>query len=87
MKYYFDRFEIQFILNDMYWFLSDDINCYMEMLFVNINKDVYMVDVGWFSYKVIDSVFFNIFKCDMFQLQCKSVNWFEKFYIVILINI
>lgn len=57
------------------------------MLSANTNKDAHMVDAGWFSHKVIDNVSSTILKCDMFQLQSKSVNWFEKSHIVIPINI
>lgn len=86
-KYHLDRSAIQSISNDMYWLSSDDINCYMEMLSANTIKDDHMVDAGWFSHKVIDSLSSTILKCDMFQLQSKSVNWFEKSHIVIQIKI
>ena len=42
----------------------------------------------WFSHKVINTVQSTVLKCDMdLELQSKSVNWFEKSKIFILINI
>lgn len=41
----------------------------------------------WFSHKVINTVQSTVLKCDMLELQSKSVNWFEKSKIFIPINI
>jgi Ulp1 family protease len=73
--------------NDTYWLSSDDINCYMDMLSSNTTSDVHMVDAGWFSHKMIVDSSPLVLKSDMFEVQSKTVNWFEKSQIFIPVNI
>lgn len=35
-----------FIVKELYWLFSDDINNYMRMVFLMVLDDVYYVDVG-----------------------------------------
>lgn len=41
-----------FIVKELYWLFSEDINNDMRMVCLMVLDDVYYVDVGWFSYKV-----------------------------------
>ena len=85
-KYSIESSNIQSLCYDAYWFSSDD-NGYLELLSKNTNIAVHMVDAGWFSHKVINTVQSIVLKCDILELQSRSVNWFEKSKIFIPINI
>lgn len=43
---------VMFIVKELYWLFSDDINNDMRMVCLMVLDDVDYVDVGWFSYKV-----------------------------------
>ena len=82
-KHSIEASNIQSLCNDDYWLSSDHIylmvtngNCCQK-----IPQKILMSIC--FSYKVINTVL----KCDMLELQSKSVNWFEKSKIFIPINI
>ena len=85
-KHSIEASNIQSLCNDDYWLSSDDIylmvtwNCCQQ-----IPQKILMSI--WFSHKVINIVQSTVLKCDMLELQSKSVNWFEKSKIFIPINI
>lgn len=72
------------VVKNLYWMLSDDINCYMEVLCLKIIEDVYFVDVDWFSYKVMKDGYFSFI---IFFLENSSCNWFIKLKIVVFVNV
>lgn len=73
-----------FIVKELYWLFSDDINNYMRMVFLMVLDDVYYVDVGWFSYKVFRK---EIFFLLVFSLENSRYSWFIKLKVIIFVNL
>lgn len=81
-KHSIEASNIQSLCNDDYWLSSDHI--YLMVTWNCCQKIPQKILMSiCFSYKVINTVL----KCDMLELQSKSVNWFEKSKIFIPINI
>lgn len=73
-----------FIVKELYWLFSDDINNDMRMVCLMVLDDVYYVDVGWFSYKVFrEEVLFLL----VFSLENSRYSWFIKLKVIIFVNL
>lgn len=72
-----------FILKELCWLFSDDINNDMRMVCLMVLDDVDYVDVGWFSYKVFRKYFFLL----IFSLENSRYSWFIKLKVIIFVNL